>query len=205
MIDGIGLNSRIGSRYMTPGPGLGGSCLPAQARELPAVARELKVSVPIIAAVEGSNAGQAGWVVDLLERSVGDLAMKRICVLGLTFKAGTDDVRESPALRVCRTLAGRGAVLCAHDPMGSATAAAALAADGVAIETCATVEEAARHCDAIVVTTEWPEYRDIDWHLVAGQMRGRVVLDTRFVVDRSRATAAGLKLTVLGRSTPVDS
>ena len=199
VVDGIGLDARIGRAYLTPGPGLGGSCLPAQARALPAAARELDVYAPIIGAVDSSNAAQADWVVKTLERSVGDLALKRITILGLTFKAGTDDVRESAALRVARALAAKGAVLCAHDPMGERAAAALLEREGIGLETCPSAQEAIGGCDAVVVTTEWPEYAAIDWEAAAATMRGRSVLDTRYVVDEARATAAGLKVTLLGR------
>jgi len=200
VVDGIGLDRRIGRSYMTPGPGFGGSCLPSQARSLPALAHERGVATPIIDAIDGSNGLQAGWVVDSLERAVGDLNGKRIGVLGLTFKAGTDDVRESPALRICYALAARGAAIAGHDPMGSQAAAQAAEQSGFVIDVCPTVAAATRDADGLIIATEWPEYHALDWPALVQGMRGRVLVDARRVADAQAATSAGLSVIVLGRS-----
>lgn len=184
VIDGIGLDPRIGRAFMTPGPGFGGSCLPSQSRALPEAARQLRQATPIIDAVDRSNAQQAEWVADRLELEVGALAGKCIAVLGVTFKAGTADVRESPAARVCHALAERGALVKTHDPMATL--------DG--FPSAPSPEMAASGATAVVVTTDWPEYGDLDWTAIAAAMRGDTVFDTRWVVDAERATIAGLKV-----------
>ncbi len=200
VVDGIGLDRRIGRSYMTPGPGFGGSCLPSQARSLPALAHEHGVATPIIDAIDGSNGLQAGWVVDSLERAVGDLNGKRICVLGLTFKAGTDDVRESPSLRICYALAARGATVAGHDPMGGQAAAKAADRSGFTLEVCPTVVAASRAADGLVIATEWPEYHTLDWTSLVASMPGRVLVDSRRVADAQAAASAGMNVIVLGRS-----
>jgi UDPglucose 6-dehydrogenase len=199
VIDGIGLDKRIGRAYMTPGPGFGGSCLPSQARSVPIAAHEHGVATPIMDAIDSSNGQQAGWVVDSLERVVGDLSGKRICVLGLTFKAGTDDVRESPALRICRALAGRGAIVVAHDPFGARAAREAADRDGFVIDICSTPLDAADGADGIVVATEWPEYGQVEWARAAARSDTPVIVDARGVVDAAAASAAGFRVVVLGR------
>lgn len=199
VVDGIGLDGRIGRSFLTPGPGFGGSCLPSQSRSLPAMAAERGISTPILDAVDGSNSAQAEWVVDEIERMVGAIDGKRVCVLGLTFKAATDDVRESPALRVCSVLARRGATVIGHDPLGAVAARAFAHRAQVALEVVDNVDDAVRAADAVVVTTEWPLYGDLDWESLASTMTGRHVLDVRGVVDAQRAASAGLNIRVHGR------
>lgn len=117
MLDGIGLDNRIVRDYLSPGPGFGGSCLPSQARALPRMAAKHGAETPLMAAIDQSNALQPKWVVDQLEHEIADLRGRRIALLGLTFKAGTDDLRESRSLEIARLLARRGAVLTLHDPL----------------------------------------------------------------------------------------
>jgi UDPglucose 6-dehydrogenase len=184
VVDGIGLDPRIERAFLTPGPGFGGSCLPSQSRALPATARELGVVAPILSAADESNVAQAQWVADRLERAVGALPGLRIAILGLTFKAGTSDVRESAALSICRALAAKGAMLTTHDP--AATVDEFEAAESALV--------AAQGADAIVIATEWPEYGRLEGTTIANAMRGDTVFDTRSVVDAPSVRAAGLKL-----------
>ena len=199
VVDGIGLDPRIDRRYLSPGPGFGGSCLPSQARALPEFARSLEVDTPIIDAIAGSNSAQAQWVVDRVERETGDLHGRLVGMLGLTFKAGTDDTRESPAVAIAELLVRRGAHVVAHDPKavgvpfgkGMPLAAAVSRVDDPADVAC--------DADAIVIATDWPEYRGLDWHAMARVMRGRVVVDARAAADAVAAGDAGLRLFIHGR------
>src|SRR4051794_8824215 len=200
VVDGIGLDARIGRPFMTPGPGVGGSCLPSQSRSLPTFAREHAVSTPIIDAVDRSNSMQADWFAEQVEREVGDLRGRRIAVLGLTFKHGTDDVRESPSLRLGRVLAERGASVAGHDPLGGAAAVAAAERTDFEFELAPTVADAACNADAILLATDWPEYRSIDWTRIAPLMRGTSVFDSRVGIDASAARDAGLNVVVHGRA-----
>jgi UDPglucose 6-dehydrogenase len=199
VVDGIGLDTRIGRAYLTPGPGIGGSCLPSQTRSLPDVSAAQGVHTPIIDSVATSNSQQAEWIADQVEREIGALQGKRVAVLGLAFKAGTDDVRESPALAVSRALAARGAQLAGHDPLAQVAAQQVLAREGIDMTLGESAAAIAAGADAIVVATEWPEYANLDWAALGSATQGRVVVDSRRVVDQTAAAAEGFKVVALGR------
>jgi UDPglucose 6-dehydrogenase len=199
VVDGMGLDKRIGRGFLSPGPGFGGSCFPSQSRALPEVARRLGVKTRLIDSIGASNEDQADWLLDRLEQAAGrSVEGWHVALLGLTFKAGTDDIRESPAIRLARRLVARGASVRAFDPVASVKAIGELAADGIEVEGCASAEVACIGADAVVVATEWPEFRRLDWHVIAPQMRGRLVLDARHVVDVEEADAADLQVLVMG-------
>ncbi len=198
VVDGIGLDARIGRSFLSPGPGYGGSCFPSQVRALPALADRLAVRTPLMAAIDPSNDHQAEWLIDLLGAAVGDLRGRTIALLGLTFKAGTDDLRESPALRVGGILARRGARIAAWDPVATERGSALLAGTGAAVRSAGSVGDACTGADAAVVATEWPELRQVDWSEVARVMPGRTIVDGRHVVDRAVAGAAGFRVISLG-------
>lgn len=199
VVDGMGLDLRIGRSFLSPGPGFGGSCFPSQVRALPDMARSLGIEAPVISSVDVSNMGQADWVIDGLEQARGSaLAGARVAVLGLTFKANTDDLRESPALRLADRLVARGAQVVAFDPVATDRGVAQLAAAGVSVDGAATAEAAISGADAVVVGTEWPEFRQLDWAAIAPTMRGTVIADGRRVIDVEAATAAGLTVVTLG-------
>jgi UDPglucose 6-dehydrogenase len=143
--------------------------------------------------------GQADWILDGLERVRGaSLDGARVAVLGLTFKANTDDLRESPALRLAERLAARGAQVVAYDPVATERGLAQLAAGGVTVGGAPSAEAAISGADAVVVGTEWPEFRQLDWASLVTTMRGTVIADGRRVIDIERATAAGLTVVTLG-------
>jgi UDPglucose 6-dehydrogenase len=198
VLGGIGLDSRIGTAFLRPGPGIGGSCLPEQALAIANATAALDLETPLLSAVHRSNEVHQGQVVARLETLLGgpgSLPGRRIALLGLAFKANTDDVRESPALAMAANLRAAGATVLAHDPR--AEARARLADPLLAIA--GTPLEAMRGADAVVVATEWADYRTIDWVAGAAAMRGTLVYDTRGVVDVEAARAAGLRLERLGR------
>jgi UDPglucose 6-dehydrogenase len=216
---GVGLDDRIGRAFLGPGPGYGGSCLPEQAVALSAFAGSLHLRTPVIDAAGLSNRAHQQAIVDRLARLLGrttrpgtrsspasdpatpespDTALLsgiRIAVLGLAFKAGTDDVRESPALAIARLLREAGASVVGHDPQASGAARRA----DPALEVAPDVAAAAAGADAVVVATEWPEYRSLDWSPIAAAMRGDLVYDARNIVDAKAVHAAGLRLETLGR------
>lgn len=196
----IGLDHRIGRDFLAPGPGFGGSCLPSQARALPRVAGELHVDAPIMAAIDSSNRAQAVWVVEQLERVAGDLNGVAVALLGLTFKAGTDDVRESSALALAAALARRGARLVVHDPLALEAGLEALGRAGIDARGVHDVQAALAGVAAVVVATEWPLYAGIDWQAARAVMSGDLIVDARGTVDRTAATSAGLRLIVHGRA-----
>ena len=198
VIAGIGLDGRIGTAFLQPGPGIGGSCLPEQAVAIALETVSLDVEAPLLSAVHRSNAVHQRQIVNRLERllgGTGSLAGRRIALLGLAFKANTDDVRESPALALAANLRASGAEVLAHDPKAEARARLA----DPLLDVAATPHDAARDADAVVVATEWVEYAQLDWEKVAAAMRGTLVYDTRGVVDVAAARAAGLWVVRLGR------
>lgn len=200
VVDGIGLDRRIGRAFMTPGPGFGGSCIPSQARALPLMAGRHDVRTPIMDAIDVSNQAQTEWVVDQLATALGGtVGGRRVALLGLAFKAGTDDLRESPSMRIAASLAGRGAELVVHDPAAGDEAVGDLAASGIAVRGAPDASTACLNVDAVVVGTEWPEYGLLDWAAIARLMRGDLVFDVRSVVDATATARAGLRLIALGR------
>ena len=116
----------------------------------------------------------------------------------MTFKAGTDDLRESPALRLAEVLVGAGAQVTAYDPVATEAGVAQLARGGISVTAADTAAAAALDADAIVVGTEWPEFGRLDWAAIAPTMRGRVIADARRIVDRIAANDAGLTVVTLG-------
>lgn len=203
VVDGMGMDKRIMRHFLTPGPGFGGSCFPSQARALPELARRHGVRTPIMDAVWASNMAQADWLLDGLERAASrPIEGMRVALLGLTFKAGTDDLRESPALRLGEMLLSRGASITAYDPAvteaGVARLAGFAATAGREASGAHSAEEACVGVDAVVVATEWPQFGELDWSLIGPSMAGRVIVDGRRVVDAGAAARAGLRVVSLG-------
>jgi UDPglucose 6-dehydrogenase len=201
VVDGMGADARIVRSFLSPGPGFGGSCFPSQARALPQLAASYGVQTPLMDAIWPSNVSQAEWLLDGLERIAGrPLEGMRVALLGLTFKAGTDDLRESPSMRLGRALAARGATVVTFDPVSleQGTAMLRRLAPGADIEAAGSVADACAGADAAVVATEWPEFAELPWAEIAPTMSGTIVVDGRRIVDTDAATAAGLRVVALG-------
>jgi UDPglucose 6-dehydrogenase len=200
VIAGIGLDGRIGTAFLRPGPGIGGSCLPEQAVAIALQTAALDVEAPLLSAIHRSNAVHQRQIVARIEAMLGgpgSLVGRRIGLLGLAFKANTDDVRESPALALAANLRAAGATVLAHDPRAEIRARLA----DPHLEVAETPLDAMRGADAVVVATEWADYGELDWAAAAAAMRGSLVYDTRAVVDVEAARAAGLRVERLGRPT----
>ena len=185
VMHGMGLDARIGNHYLTPGPGWGGSCFPKDTRALTSIAAGFGIPIPLIDSAIISNEKAHKRVVDrVMQELGGSLVGKTIAVLGLTFKAGTDDTRESPAVAVIERLIGRGAKVVAHDPIVSAYSLAGL-------QVVDSPTAAASGADALVVLTEWPEFGQLDPTKILESMNGTCVVDTRNVLDKFRWQSAG--------------
>lgn len=193
----MGADPRIGPRFLRPGPGWGGSCLPKDSAALVCTGRAHGVELREIESARSTNAAQVHRIADLLRRRAGrPLAELKVAVLGLTFKAGTSDIRDSPAIEICAGLARAGAQVTAYDPRLDAIDTARLP---VAVADDPYV--AAKDADAILVLTEWHDFAELDWESVARcAATDAVVVDTRNIVDRSAVGEA--RLTCLGNGTP---
>ncbi|WP_344127125.1 UDP-glucose/GDP-mannose dehydrogenase family protein [Saccharopolyspora halophila] len=194
--EGMGYDRRIGQSFLQPGPGWGGSCLPKDTAALLQVADAVSFDFPLLDATISANAHQRTRMVEKVREACGGLlAGTRLGVLGLTFKAGTDDLRDSPALEVARLLAAEGAELVAYDP--------GLRGDEPGLPEALTLVDdpylAAKESAALVVLTEWQEFRILDWSRVAGVLTGRAVVDTRNHLDPDVLRRAGLSWQGVGR------
>ncbi|MGI8309288.1 UDP-glucose dehydrogenase family protein [Saccharopolyspora hattusasensis] len=197
--EGMGYDRRIGQSFLQPGPGWGGSCLPKDTAALLQVAEAVDFDFPLLQATISSNARQRErMVAKVVEACGGSLDGARLGLLGLTFKAGTDDLRGSPALEVARLLAARGAELVAYDP-GLRGDEPALPPE---VELVDDPYQAAKEAAVLVLLTEWQEFRTLDWNRVAEALQGPVVVDTRNHLDPDVLRRAGLSWRGVGR-TPV--
>ena len=185
VLHGMGLDTRIGNRFLEPGPGWGGSCFPKDAKALESIASNLGVGLPLITSAIASNEAAHKRVADRVTDALGgSLSGKTIAVLGLTFKANTDDTRESPAIAVIEHLVQGGAKVVAYDPMVTKYELAGLSLADSAVA-------AASGADALVVLTEWPAFRTVHSAEILQAMTGNVVVDTRRVLDQAKWQAAG--------------
>ena len=187
---GLGRDHRIGPHFLQPGPGFGGSCFPKDARALLDLGASHGLDFPILAAAVEVNAARQERMADQVMAAVDSVDNPVVALWGLAFKAGTDDTRESPALRIGEMLAERGVTVQAYDPE-------ATAADP--IEICESAVAATDGADVLVVATEWPEFTEVDMVEVATAMRGDLVVDLRNLLDTEQIRAAGLHLRGVGR------
>jgi len=186
---GIGLDVRIGTRFLQAGVGWGGSCFGKDTAALIATAAEYKLQMPIVAAAREVNHRQRERASEKLQAELKILKGRNIGILGLSFKPDTDDLREAPALDIAQKLKARGARVGAHDPV--AMERFRRERPDLDVTLCATAEEVARDADAVVLVTEWSQYRDLDWEALGASMRSPIVLEARYVLDRERLARAG--------------
>jgi UDPglucose 6-dehydrogenase len=189
---GIGLDNRIGAKFLHAGPGYGGSCFPKDTVALLQTAQGAGVAQQIVSTVVKVNDERKAAMADRVEQALGgSLADKRIGVLGLAFKPNTDDMREAPSIPLIQGLQAKGASVVAYDPVAAEQAAASLS----------DVEftDDPYDADAVVIVTEWDEFRALDLATLAQAMRGRTLVDLRNVYDRHEAERAGLDYYGVGR------
>jgi UDPglucose 6-dehydrogenase len=194
VLNGLSYDPRIGSSYLRPSFGFGGSCLPKELQTLAAAGRNVGLTLHVTAAASMANKGTQLDFVDRIQQMVGDLDARRIALLGLSFKAGTDDVRESPAMFVATALRDRGAQVRAFDP--EASKGAKSAAPWLDIRS--TLEEAADDADAVVITTDWPVFKTIDWAAMKDRLRSPVVIDGRRQLNGSHLRSLGYRYSTVG-------
>ena len=194
---GMGLDGRIGRKFLHAGPGYGGSCFPKDTVALIRMAQEHGVSSRIVESVVEVNASQKARMVSKVKEALGgSVADKTIAVLGLTFKPETDDMRDAPSLAILPALADRGANIIAHDPEGMEEAKHHLPA---AINYAESIDVAVQDADAVVLMTEWNEYRGLNLEKLKSQMKGNVFVDLRNVYERALMEQHGFVYTCVGR------
>ncbi|WP_454198327.1 UDP-glucose dehydrogenase family protein [Nocardia sp. Marseille-Q1738] len=194
----MGMDDRIGPAFLAPGPGWGGSCLPKDTRALLRAAEELGLDFAMVRDALRANDHQHAMVLRKIRRAVtgavdGSLSGTRIGVLGLTFKAGTGDMRDSPAVTIARQLSHHDATVTAYDPCVPSSRTL----DGIRV-----VDDpylVARDAGAIVILTEWPEFRSLDWARLATDVERAVIVDTRNLLDEHLLSGTGF--TLLGTGT----
>jgi UDPglucose 6-dehydrogenase len=189
---GIGLDARIGTRFLQAGIGWGGSCFGKDTAALVATASEYGLDAQIVKAAREVNAHQRDRVVEKLLGELKILKGRTIGLLGLAFKPHTDDLREAPALDIARQLLDRGARVKVHDPVAMERFQKENA--GLDVTCVATAEEVAADADAVVLVTEWPEYRELHWDKIKATMHNPVILDGRNLLNRTALTRAGFKV-----------
>ena len=190
---GIGLDKRIGDRFLNAGIGWGGSCFGKDTAALVATAKDYKLDMPIIRAARDVNYAQRVWVVDRLQEELKILKGKHIALLGFSFKPNTDDLRDAPSLDISKLLVRRGAIVRAHDPVALDNARSQYPNIGVFYSN--DLEHTLDEADAIVLVTEWPIYRELDWEAIPPVS----VIDGRNFLDRERLTQLGFHVVGIGK------
>jgi UDPglucose 6-dehydrogenase len=201
LADAIGLDERIGRRFLSPGLGFGGGCLPKDIRAFRSTAAQKSVGslVDLLTTVDTINLGRRDRVVTLARQAVGGtLDGKRIAVLGAAFKPNSDDIRDSPSLVVCGRLADEGAIVSVHDPVAMPNAAL-VRPD---LRYADSAHEAAEGADLVLHLTEWTDYRDIDPAAFAEIVAAPVLIDARCTLDAALWRSAGWSVYVPGRPQP---
>jgi UDPglucose 6-dehydrogenase len=196
---GMGFDRRIGNRFLHPGIGYGGSCLPKDVASLIHVASERGYDAPLVSAAHAINQGLVDRALEKLSRTLGDAKGKTVGILGLAFKPNTDDLREAPALRLVHELLSAGARIKVFDPVAMENFRRTIKAP---VEYGRNVYEMATDCDALVLVTEWNEFRELDFSRLKHIMKGHVFIDCRNVYTPERMAAKGFTYESFGRGTP---
>jgi UDPglucose 6-dehydrogenase len=197
---GIGMDRRIGSKFLHAGPGYGGSCFPKDTLALASFARKAGTRVGIVEATIAANENQMKRMVDKIVQAIGAPRSKRVGILGLAFKPNTDDMRAAPSLTILAGLKRRGVKLKAFDPVAMPNASRLPQLAGV--ELVADAYEAARGADAVAIVTEWNEFRNLSLARLKRLMRKPVLCDLRNLYDADEVEAAGFKHVGVGRGRP---
>jgi UDPglucose 6-dehydrogenase len=197
VVKALGLDRRIGPKFLHPGPGFGGYCFPKDTRALVQIARRHGVEIKTVEAAIAVNDAPFRKIVSRVRKELGGLEGKTIAVLGLSFKPNTDDVRESRSLLICQALLDEGASIRAYDPVAVEQAARALQHERLTY--CRDAASAAEGCDALIVATEWNEFRNVDLGRIKSLMRGDLLMDARNIYESRKAHSAGFRYFGVGR------
>ena len=192
---GMGLDQRIGNAFLKPGIGFGGSCFPKDVSALKQLAGNSGYHFQLLTSVIEVNELQKRRVISKLQKHLGSLVGKRIALLGLAFKANTDDMREASSLVLSARLQADGATVSAYDPIAEHEARKLMTGISFADSALSAVDGA----DAAILVTEWPEFAELDWNEIKSRMAGNLLVDGRNFTDRDEVTAAGFIYEGIGR------
>ncbi|HSC70072.1 MAG TPA: UDP-glucose/GDP-mannose dehydrogenase family protein [Candidatus Methylomirabilis sp.] len=195
VVEGVGLDKRIGRAFLNAGIGFGGSCFPKDVKAFVKIAEKSGYDFVLLQEVDRINEGRRDMVLQKLKQALWILRGKRIGLLGLAFKPNTDDVRQAPALGIARRLLEEGAEVQGYDPQATQKASQAL--PGLTL--CSDPYAAAAQAEALVLCTEWAEFADLDWARVKAQMIRPLILDGRNALDRERLVSLGFEYIGIGR------
>ncbi|NJM50774.1 MAG: UDP-glucose/GDP-mannose dehydrogenase family protein [Sphingomonadales bacterium] len=193
---GIGLDGRIGSKFLHAGPGYGGSCFPKDTLALLKTAQDNESPVRIVSAVvEANDLRKRAMGRKVIAAMGGEARGKKVALLGLTFKPNTDDMRDAPSIAIVQTLLDAGAQIAAHDPEGMEEAAKIMPE----VEMTASAYAAAAGADAVAIVTEWDAYRALDLNKLRSAMAGNALIDMRNIYNKAQAESAGFQYSSIGR------
>ncbi|MGQ2873636.1 UDP-glucose dehydrogenase family protein [Campylobacter coli] len=193
---GMGFDERIGSRFLNPGPGYGGSCFPKDTQAMAFMGKQNNVDLSLINAAIHGNEKRKEEIARRILNLIEDVKNSKIAILGLAFKDGTDDCRESPAIDIIFKLLERHACIQAYDPKAMELAKSILQ-DKIIF--CSDVYEACKDADLLVILTEWSEFKDIDLERLASIMKEKKIFDCRNLLDKQKALSLGYKYEGIGR------
>jgi UDPglucose 6-dehydrogenase len=191
----LGSDSRIGKKFLAPGPGWGGSCFPKDTSALLHLSAENGHSFKLLDAVISENLVHQLEIVQQIAALLAENGGKSVAVLGLTFKAGTDDLRDSPAIFIVQQLLNSGFAINAYDPTVTAKSNTLLDP----INVCSSAKEAAQTSNLLVVLTEWPEFSELDPSELTDVMVNQLIFDTRGIISKEKWTNSGFTVKILGR------
>ncbi len=195
VLEGIGMDKRIGNMFLSPGPGYGGSCFPKDVRALISIAKDNDYPFSLLEEVENINNQSRRDIVRKVRRTLGDLRGKKIGVLGLAFKANTDDMRDAPAIDIINLLQNDGAKITAFDPKAMDIAATILKN----VDYKKDVYDVFKGADLIIILTEWNEFKELDFSIIKEKMKSPNIIDGRNLYEPEEMKAKGFNYMGVGR------
>lgn len=193
---GMGLDQRIGSKFLHPGPGYGGSCLPKDTTALLKIAEDYNVHLGIVDAAVSANERQRGHMVERIKESMGELKGKTLAVLGLSFKPNTDDIRDAPSVPIIKTLLKEGAKIRAYDPVSMEEAEKILPE----IKYCKDPYNTLKGADALIIMTEWNQFRNLELDKIKALLNSPIFFDLRNIYDPQKMREKGFHYYSVGRA-----
>jgi len=202
VIEGFAKITKVDNRYLRPGPGFGGSCLPKDMKAISALMKRMKVDPILLEAALKVNATQPEIIVQMGEKEAGNLKGKKIALLGLAYKGGTDDVRDSPSLQIAEALLRKGAIVAAYDPAAINNAREALH-DRIYYST--SLEKSLENSELAIIATDWNEFRMLKPDIFEKLMKKAIVIDTRRLLDTKAFKESKVRLVRIGTSNSKDA